>query len=245
MFLFAKPSAHRAARIAFAFILAGFLSACQTTQSLAPETDASPASKHSAKPTYFIYLAGPEVFLPEPAEAGKKKKALIQALNAQQDWPFELVGLYPLDNEIADFGANFQTGMKIYQANIDLMLQADFVTANMVRFRGPSMDVGTAFEMGFMAGLEKPVFAYYDAAPFYGNDEIPGLYKDRVKQHYPVSEDGETDVHGQSIEDFQMADNLMMIGALQSGKGAIAYSFEAAVLQIAEHLLQQQTSTAD
>jgi nucleoside 2-deoxyribosyltransferase len=93
--------------------------------------------------------------------------------------------------------------------------------------------------MGYMAGLAKPVFAYYDALPFYGAAEIPGLYKDRVSQHYPVDPNGETDVHGQSIEDFKMADNLMMIGALQSGKGTIAYSFEAAILQIADHLQNQ------
>ena len=38
----------------------------------------------------------------------------------------------------------------------------------MVRFRGPNMDTGATFEMGCMPGAGKPVFGYYDAAPFYG-----------------------------------------------------------------------------
>lgn len=215
------------------FVLAVF-SACSTTSSYGnPETVA-------AKPTYSVYLAGPEVFLPDPIAAGISKKALINKLNQSQGWPFQLIGLYPMDNEIENFAPDYATGLKIYYANIELMDRADFITANMVRFRGPSMDVGTAFEMGYMAGLEKPIFAYYDAEPFYGKSEIPGLYKDRVKAHYPVVDNAERDVHGQSIEDFKMADNLMMIGALQSGKGTIAYSFEAAILQIADHLLKQQ-----
>lgn len=199
------------------------------------------ASIQSASlPIYRVYLAGPEVFLPEPVAAGEHKKALIERLNKSQNWPFRLQGLYPMDNEIPDFAPNYTTGLAIYAANIELMDRADFITANMVRFRGPSMDVGTAFEMGYMAGLAKPVFAYYDAEPFYGSRETPGMYKDRVLKHYPVVDSGATDVHGQSIEDFQMADNLMMIGALQTGAGTIAYSFEAAILQIAEHILSQQ-----
>ena len=40
------------------------------------------------KPVYYVYLAGPEVFLPEPVKAGKDKKELIERLNASNDWPF-------------------------------------------------------------------------------------------------------------------------------------------------------------
>ena len=187
-----------------------------------------------------MYLAGPEVFLPDPIAAGQSKKATIKSLNMEHQWPFTLVGLYPMDNEIEDFAPNYKTGIAIYEANLALMNKAHYVTANMVRFRGPSMDVGTAFEMGYMRGLDKPVFAYYDAEPFYGSAEKPGLYNERVAQHYPMSnEHADKDAHGQSIEDFKMADNLMMIGALHSGNGRIADSFEAAILQIADHIKAQ------
>ena len=193
----------------------------------------------AGKPVYHVYLAGPEVFLPEPVAAGAQMKARIASLSRAADWPFELAGLYPLDNEIPDFRPDFDTGMRIYRANVDLMDRAHAVAANMVRFRGPSMDAGTAFEMGYMLGLGKPVFAYYDAAPFYGRGEAPGMYVDRVTTHCAVSEhDPRVDADGLSIDDFQMADNLMMVGALESGAGAIAESFEEAIVQIAESLLK-------
>ena len=189
------------------------------------------------KPTYYVYLAGPEVFLPDPIAAGVEKKASIKRLSSENNWPFNLVGLYPMDNEIENFAPDFATGMKIYHANIDLMNKADFITANMIRFRGPSMDVGTAFEMGYMTGQGKPVFAYYDAAPFYGAPEQPGLYTQRVKKFYPISQDNaEVDIHGQSIENFGMADNLMMIGSLETGEAKISNSFESAILAIAAKL---------
>ena len=192
----------------------------------------------AGKPVHYVYLAGPEVFLPEPIAAGVEKKARIAAMSRAADWPFELAGLYPLDNEIPDFSADFDTGMRIYHANIDLMNRAHAVAANMVRFRGPSMDVGTAFEMGYMLGLGKPVFAYYDAAPFYGREEAPGRYIDRVRTHFSVSEyDPCVDADGLTVDDFAMADNLMMIGALESGAGAIAESFDRAIEQIAASLL--------
>lgn len=192
--------------------------------------------KAAELPTYYIYLAGPEVFLPEPVKAGETAKQLIADLNKQHAWPFILEGVYPLDNEIPDFAPNYETGIRIFDANIELMDNADFIAANMVRFRGPSMDVGTAFEMGYMYGLGKPVFAYYEAEPFYGEPETPGLYKDRVATYYEMSDNPEIDAYGQSIENFGMPDNLMMVGALKSGAGTVAMSLEKAVLQIADYL---------
>ena len=193
-----------------------------------------------AKPVHYIYLAGPEVFLPEPVAAGAEKRARIAELSRAGDWPFELAGLYPLDNEIPDFRPDFDTGMRIYRANIELMNRAYAVAANMIRFRGPSMDVGTAFEMGYMLGLGKPVFGYYEAAPFYGRDEAPGRYVDRVRRYCPLpAHDARVDADGLSIDDFEMADNLMMIGSLESGAGSIAESFDQAIMQIAESLLRR------
>ena len=44
------------------------------------------------------------------------------------------------------------------------------------------------------------------------------------------------DVDGQSIEDFGMADNLMMIEALDAAGVEMQPSFRAAILRIAEYL---------
>ncbi|RBP53037.1 nucleoside 2-deoxyribosyltransferase [Arenicella xantha] len=228
-------TARRRSLLTQTFVFALFLAALALVQTESARAKTVPEGDI---PTYYVYLAGPEVFLPDPIAAGVHKKQAIQMLNQQHKWPFKLVGLYPMDNEIEDFAPDFKTGIAIYQANVNLMDKAHFVTANMVRFRGPSMDVGTAFEMGYMRGLNKPVFAYYDAKPFYGAVEKPGVYAERVAKHYPTDPDNpEKDAHGQSIENFAMADNLMMIGALQSGHGEIADSFEQVILQIAEHIM--------
>jgi len=189
------------------------------------------------RPVYTVYLAGPEVFLPNAREAGEDKKRVVERLNAREDWPFRLVGLYPLDNEIPDFAPNRETGIRIYRANVAMMDRADAVVANMVRFRGPGMDGGTAFEMGYMRGLGKPVFAYYDAEPFYGEAEPAGLYPDRVRRLVGQSQDNPAvDVDGLLIEDFGMADNLMMIGALDDSGVTLQASFEQALIRVAEHV---------
>ena len=225
----------------FTFLL---LTACQhAPDKYSKNENLNSRSGVAQKPSYSIYLAGPEVFLPDPIKAGEEKKALISKMVSDNDWPFDLIGLYPMDNEIPNFAPNFSTGINIYKANIALMQQADFVAANMVRFRGPSMDVGTAYEMGYMRGLNKPVFAYYDSQPFYGEVESHGIYADRVAKFYPLSTSKPNhDVHGQSIENFQMADNLMMIGALNDEKilkenTEIADSFAKVIEQIANSIL--------
>lgn len=188
-------------------------------------------------PIYYVYLAGPEVFLPEPVKAGELKKAAIKKLNDKHKWPFTLVGLYPMDNEIPNFKPDRDTGLVIYRANIALMDKAHFVAANMVRFRSPSMDVGTAFEMGYMRGLNKPVFGYYESKPFYGKVEKPGIYAERAKKHYYIDKNKTgVDIHGQSIEDFQMSDNLMMIGALDDAGGKIHLTFDEVIMSIAKYI---------
>lgn len=193
------------------------------------------------KPVYYVYLAGPEVFLSDPIQAGVDKKKLISTLAAAEKWPFELVGLYPMDNEIPNFKPNAETGMRIYHANLDLMKKAHFIAANMVRFRGPSMDVGTAFEMGYMAGADKPVFAYYDAKPFYGAAEVPSLYKERVKTFWSVAkEDASHDKDGIAIENFSMTDNLMMVGAHTDTGYGVTSSFKQTILNIGDYILKQE-----
>ena len=192
------------------------------------------------KPIYYVYLAGPEVFLPEPVKAGKAKQLRIEQLNEQHDWPFKLVGLYPLDNEIPDFKPDFDTGIRIYHANIALMEKAHAVTANMVRFRGPSMDVGTAFEMGYMAAQDKPVIAYYDAKPFYGKPEKATVYATRVTELWgDHPHEKEKDKDGIFIENFGMTDNLMMVGAHTDSGFTIAEDFDRAIMNVATFFLER------
>ena len=195
---------------------------------------------HSPLPQYTVYLAGPEVFLSDPVGRGNEKKAQLEKLCQQHNWPFTLVGLYPMDNDIPEFDATPQTAQRIYHANLELMDRADAIAANMVRFRGPSMDVGTAFEMGYMASQKKPVFGYYDAAPFYGEPEQADGFHQRVEKFWGLNErDPSLDKDALHIENFGLTDNLMMVGAHTDTGFSMAATFEQAVRHIAEYFLQK------
>ncbi|CCG08693.1 nucleoside 2-deoxyribosyltransferase [Pararhodospirillum photometricum] len=161
-----------------------------------------------------VYLAGPEVFLPDPDRVARALKERCAAHG--------LEGVFPLDAGLAlnDLTAAGQA-QAIFNANIDLIRGCDGVIANMTPFRGPSMDVGTAFEMGFAAALGKPVIGYTDDL---------GEYVDRVVTFYRghVTREGCAwrDPDGLTIEDFSQVDNLMMCGAAL----AITRDFDQALL---------------
>jgi nucleoside 2-deoxyribosyltransferase len=157
-------------------------------------------SKHSMKPPLKVYLAGPEVFLPDAKAIGLRKKELCKS------YGFE--GLYPLDNDIAS-DASTRLDLLIFRACMAHMRVADFGIFNLTPFRGPSADAGTVFELGFFAGRAKPAFGYT-------ND--PDDLLDRVKRFEALSQDAATgewrDGMALAVEDFGNADNLMIDGAL-------------------------------
>jgi nucleoside 2-deoxyribosyltransferase len=144
-----------------------------------------------------IYLAGPDVFLPDALETGKRKVDLCAR--------YGLIGLYPLDNAVDSSVEN--VSLKIFQGNEAMMDVADAVIANLTPFRGPSADAGTVYELGYMAGRGKLCLGY-------SND--PTSYADRVRKFTDVnSRDGRLiDAQGLTVEDFGLTDNLMMIQAL-------------------------------
>jgi nucleoside 2-deoxyribosyltransferase len=145
-----------------------------------------------------IYLAGPDVFLPDAVEIGRRKAAICAAHG--------VTGLYPLDNAI-DLAAT-DVSRQIFAGNEAMMDAADAIIANLTPFRGPGADPGTVYELGYMAGRGKFCLAY-------SND--PTVYADRVERFVDVvSEDGRlVDAHGLTVEDFGLVDNLMMIHALE------------------------------
>merc|ERR1712048_1400533 len=105
-------------------------------------------------------------------------------------------------------GYDQATGYKVFYANVDLINSVTGTVANMVRFRGPSMDVGTAWEMGYTLGEGKPVFGYYDAEPYFGEAEDPGIYADKVYAYgFSDSPESDYDKDGFEIEGFGFSDN--------------------------------------
>ncbi len=148
--------------------------------------------------TKIIYLAGPDVFLPDAIEIGRQKVALCKE--------YGLTGLFPLDNKI-DLKAP-DASLKIFRANQAMMDRADAIVANLTPFRGPSADAGTVYELGYMAGKGKRCFGYCNDVRYYSDRVIdsPGI----KSLHRPF-----IDLEGLMIEDFDLSDNLMIIHALE------------------------------
>lgn len=148
-----------------------------------------------------IYLAGPEVFLPDFGKpVFDAKKAMCAAFGCE--------GVSPMDGDLSLEGlAPFAQGIAIYRGNLAHMDGCDAVIANMTPFRGVSMDAGTAFEMGYMAARGKPVLGY---------THVADNYAERCVRYYGRGVGGALDGYsaGTSIERFDMADNLMMVGAV-------------------------------
>jgi nucleoside 2-deoxyribosyltransferase len=148
-----------------------------------------------------VYLAGPDVFLREPRRAAEAKKILC----AQYD--FE--GVFPLDAEIDLRGLDPKdAARRIRLANEDLIRSCEILIANITPFRGPSGDVGTAYEMGFARALGKSVFAYTNVEENFltRTARFSGTTRERT--------DGETeDADGMQIESFGLVDNLMLVAA--------------------------------
>jgi len=144
-----------------------------------------------------IYLAGPDVFLPDAVEVGRRKVEICKN--------YGLTGLYPLESKI-DLKAS-DASLQIFGGNEAMMNEADAIIANLTPFRGPGADAGTAYELGRMAARGKLCLGY-------SND--PTAYAGRVRRFTTVTSRGESlvDADGLTVEDFGLNDNLMMIHAL-------------------------------
>ena len=146
-----------------------------------------------------IYLAGPDVFLPDARAMGRRKREICER--------YGVTGLYPLDNAI-DLAAG-DVSLQIFRGLEAMMDAADAVIANLTPFRGPGADPGTVYELGYMAGRGKLCLGYC-------ND--PAIYAERTARFTTVTRASDkrlVDADGLTVEDFGLPDNLMMIHALE------------------------------
>jgi len=161
-----------------------------------------------------VYLAGPEVFLRNAVEAGALKVEICAR--------YDLDGKYPLDAQL-DLGelTLAERAYAIARANEGLIAECDAVIANLTPFRGPGADTGTAYEVGYARGRGMPVFGY-------SNHHLS--FFDRIRKfnakplkHRPGSEPTMAfeDVDKMGVEQFGLADNLMVIGAIHESGGNI------------------------
>jgi len=175
-----------------------------------------------------IYLAGPEVFLPDSAALGAAKKAICARHG--------LIGVFPMDDPTTT-PSGPPDWRRIHAACEMHMHGCDALVANLTPFRGAGGDPGTAYEVGYMRALGRPVFAYTHA---------PGDYRLRVEARH----DGAAwrDGAGMEVEDFGLAENLMLEGAVSASGGALLRAaaplpwtdlsvFETCVVQAARRLL--------
>jgi nucleoside 2-deoxyribosyltransferase len=139
---------------------------------------------------FKVYLAGPEVFLPNAAQIGAAKKRICAAHG--------LEGLFPLDQPQQDLPPA-ELGTAIYRANVKLMTAANAIIANLTPFRGIGMDAGTAFEVGFCAARGMAVFGYAN---------VSALLTQRTP--HTITNGTRVDERGWAVEDFGFFENLMI-----------------------------------
>lgn len=152
-----------------------------------------------------IYLAGPEVFLPDAAEVLAEKRRLAR------QYGFEVTG--PGSDE-KDAPSGVASAHDIYIRNQVAMDAAEFCLANITPFRSISADVGTVYEIGYMVAKGRKVWAY-------SNDHRP--YADRVWSDWHKSE-GQAEKQGKdgkAIESHGMKDNLMIDAGIALGGGQV------------------------
>ncbi len=151
-----------------------------------------------------VYLAGPDVFLPDAIA----RAAALKAVCARHG----LEGIFPLDahrHEPADWSA-LPEARQIALRNEAHMAGCAALIANLTPFRGPSADAGTVFEIGYMRALGRPLFGWTNCGdPF----------TERTRAFLGVT--GPRDADGMLIEAFGLTDNLMIDAAIIASGGAL------------------------
>lgn len=157
-----------------------------------------------------VYLAGPDVFLPDPRAWMERKKAICAG--------YGLVGVSPLDalaNE-PDAWAGLPDWRRIACRNEAHIRACAAVVANLTPFRGPSADVGTVYEVGFARGLGLKIFGYATVTAPFLDRTLSAVATARQDQ------DGAWwDPDGLLVEQFGLFDNLMIEGGITESGGVL------------------------
>jgi nucleoside 2-deoxyribosyltransferase len=157
-----------------------------------------------------LYLAGPDVFLPNALAVRDQKVKLCR------HYGFE--GLFPLSVS--------NDPKEVFNNNIQMMNRAKIGLFNLTPFRGVSADAGTVFELGYMHALweQKKI-------PLFGYTNDQRFYRQRVLS--PVKKTNVTSDSSLEIEDYGLHDNLMIDKAIsKSGGFIVSYSEENSLSEI-------------
>jgi nucleoside 2-deoxyribosyltransferase len=157
-----------------------------------------------------VYLAGPDVFLPDAMAWMERKKAICAGVG--------LIGVSPLDDlphEPADW-AELPHWRRIASRNEAHIRTCAAIVANLTPFRGPSADVGTVYEVGFARGVGLKVFGYATVATGFLDRTLASIDGGRQEA------DGSWwDPDGLHVEQFGLFDNLMIEGGIIDSGGIL------------------------
>ncbi|MBY0355796.1 MAG: nucleoside 2-deoxyribosyltransferase [Rickettsiales bacterium] len=202
-------------------------------------------------PQIHAYLAGPDVFYPDAVARGAEKKQKLSEVG--------IIGHYPFDNELNKVKGESDRafGLRIGKANEEMMLncckpnQVGVILVNMTPWHGPSTDVGTAFEAGFMSALAQ-TNPHVVIVGYYEDKKVTRSFFERCKAFFKqqiatiTNEHGDThytDPHGNTLENFGgLEDNLMICNAIEKTGGKVCSSFEEAITFAKELAVAKQSN---
>jgi nucleoside 2-deoxyribosyltransferase len=144
------------------------------------------------KPT--AYLAGPDVFLPNAVAHAARKVEICRRVG--------LRGMPPLNEDVEPTDTALDLWRTIYQKDVAMMERCDIIIANLTPFGGSSADAGTLIEVGWFLGKGKPIFGYSNSCE---------NFQARMRRQLGENHADLT------IEGFDLPDNLMIVGAVDSG----------------------------
>ncbi len=198
-----------------------------------------------------IYLAGPMVFARDPSTIFARMKQLCLAQG--------LTGIAPLDNQIGleNLAPGKDLLQRIVKADIALMheLQAAIFCLDGFR-RGPEMDPGTAFEIGYMKALGKPIAGWTrDPRPYPKRvaDFFQTTFAQKLTQTVPGAQGGTSgllrDPDGILVHSEGCVQNAMVHVGIEIAGGIVAAdtnwetAFSRALASLAQQLLAQSPAS--
>lgn len=152
-----------------------------------------------------LYIAGPDIFAPDAEHRFRMMRHACRKAG--------FVPLTPADLALPANLGRRELAAWIKDSNRRMIDMADAVIANISPFRGPNMDPGTAWEIGYAEAKGLPVFLWSEATP--------------NLEERTAGENGR-DALGWMIESFGLSENLM----IAVNPGSISTSFEEALRQI-------------
>lgn len=128
-----------------------------------------------------LYLAGPGIFFKNSETHFLRIEKIVKDHGHLPSIPY----------------STSRNSKEIFKQNLWLLNNCDAVVADVTPFRGPSVDVGTTWEIGYAFARGKPVYGYgYQSRPDYAARVRDYEHEDRI------------------IEDFGLFDNLMIAESL-------------------------------